>query len=281
MRDLVSVSDSPAGLVDLHSHLIPGVDDGARTPGEAVNALVAMAAAGCDTCVTTPHFDASLSRQPAALAARLDQLERAWELLGSARAAAIARGGPRQLPAVFRGAEVMLDDSEPDLSNPALRLAGGAFVLVEFPALQLPPNADVGIAFLVRQGWRPIVAHPERYRNLTGALEPLRRMREVGAYFQVNAGSITGQYGSTVGRRARQLLELGWASLLASDYHGRGTPALRQARTMLEEAGATAQALQLLSENPRRILIGAAPLDVAPLKVASDSSWWQRLIGKR
>jgi len=275
------VSASHAGLVDLHSHLIPGVDDGARTAGEAVNALVAMAAAGCDTLVTTPHFDASLARQPTALAARLDQLERAWDLLGSARADALSRGGPHQLPAVFRGAEVMLDDNEPDLSHPGLRLAGGDFVLVEFPALQLPPNADVGIAYLVQQGWRPIVAHPERYRNLTAGLEPLRRMREVGAYFQVNAGSITGQYGSTAGRRARQLLELGWASLIASDYHGRGTPALRQARAMLDEAGAAAQALQLMSENPRRILIGAAPLDVAPLKAAPDSSWWQRLIGKR
>lgn len=275
------MSVSHAGLVDLHSHLIPGVDDGARTAGEAVNALVAMAAAGCDTLVTTPHFDASLARQPTALAARLAQLERAWDLLGSARADALARGGPHQLPAVFRGAEVMLDDNEPDLSHPALRLAGGDFVLVEFPALQLPPNADVGIAYLVRQGWRPIVAHPERYRNLAGGLEPLRRMREVGAYFQVNAGSITGQYGSTAGRRARQLLELGWASLIASDYHGRGTPALQRAQAMLDEAGGAAQALQLMSENPRRILIGAAPLDVAPLKAAPDSSWWQRLIGKR
>lgn len=271
----------PAGLVDLHSHLVPGVDDGARTPRAAVDALAALGAAGCDTCVTTPHFDASLARQPAALAARLAQFDEAWDQLGSARAEFLARGGQRPLPAVFRGAEIMLDDTEPDLSNPCLRIAGGAFVLVEFPALLLPPNADVGIAYLVQQGWRPIVAHPERYRNLSAGLEPLRRMREVGAYFQVNAGSITGQHGSAAARRAQQLLEWGWASLMASDYHARGTPALQRAQAMLTEAGGAAQALQLMSANPRRILIGDAPLDVPPLTAARDSSWWQRLFGKR
>lgn len=274
----MGVSVTRSGLVDLHSHLIPGVDDGARTPEEAISGLVALAEAGCDTCVTTPHFDASLSRQPMALAARLAQFESAWDRLGAARADYMSRTGQDDLPALFRGAEVMLDDSEPDLSNPNLRLGGGDFVLVEFPALLLPPNADVGIAFLARQGWRPLVAHPERYRNLDTSLESLRRMREVGAYFQLNAGSVTGQYGREVQKRAQQLLARGWVSIIASDYHSRRTPALARARRMLIEAGGENQVRQLFSENPRRVLIGAAPLDVPPLLSGSETSWWQRML---
>ena len=269
-----------AGLVDLHSHFVPGVDDGARTPDEAVEALAAMFAQGCDTCVTTPHFDASLARHPQAMAARLAEFDGAWDRLGAACAARVQRMGKSDLPALFRGAEVMLDDPEPDLSNPRLRIAGGNFVLVEFPAMQLPPNADVGIAFLARQGWRPIVAHPERYRNLESGLEPLRRMREVGAYFQINAGSLTGKHGANAGRYARRLLQLGWASLMASDYHARGVPQLADAIKVLTDAGGGEQAKRLLSDNPRRILIGAAPFDVPPLAPNRESGWWQKLLGK-
>lgn len=268
------------GLVDLHSHFIPGVDDGARTPDESVQALLAMAAQGCDTCVTTPHFDASLVRSSARMAERFDAFDRAWDRLGAAMAAHVGQHGGGSLPALFRGAEVMLDDPEPDLSNPRLRLAGGEFVLVEFPALQLPPNADVGIAHIVRQGYRPLIAHPERYRNLDAKLETLRRMREVGGYFQVNAGSLTGKYGSNAERVARNLLEMGWVSLIASDHHARGTPQLSAAAAVLSAAGGATQAKRLLSENPRRIVIGAAPLDVPPLKSTTDGPWWQRLFGR-
>lgn len=278
----VTTSATPmlTGIVDLHSHFIPGVDDGARAPEEAVQALVAMAAQGCDTCVTTPHFDASLLRQRHAMTDRLAAFDRAWDLLGAAMAEHARQHPDRHLPALLRGTEVMLDDPEPDLSDPRLRLAGGPFVLVEFPALQLPPNADVGIAQIARNGWRPIVAHPERYRNLESHLETLRRMREVGAFFQLNAGSLSGRHGAAAGHMGRWLLEQGWISLVASDHHARGTPQLTVASAMLEDAGGGEQARQLLSENPRRVLHGAAPLDVAPLRPPRGSGWWRRIFGR-
>lgn len=275
----VSPSAKPvlSGIVDLHSHFIPGVDDGARTPAEAVQALAAMAAQGCDSCVTTPHLDASLTRNKAALAQRLAAFDRGWDELGAACAAHMERAGAAPLPMLFRGVELMLDDPEPDLSDAKLRLCGGVYVLCEFPALQLPTNAYVGIASLARQGWRPIVAHPERYRNLDPKLETLRQMREVGAYFQVNAGSLTGKYGATAERHVRRILELGWASFMASDHHARGAPQLADAVAMLAESGGLAQAKRLLADNPRRILIGSTPQDVPAVAPSNGSSWWNRL----
>lgn len=276
---LVTTAAAPmlSNIVDLHSHFIPGVDDGARTPDEALRALVAMAAQGCESCVTTPHVDASLTRNKAALARRLDDLDRGWNQLGEACAQHLGQPDASPLPMMFRGVELMLDDLDPDLSDPKLRLCGGSYVLVEFPALQLPTNAYVGIAGLARQGWRPVVAHPERYRNLDTQLESLRRMREVGAYFQVNAGSLTGKYGARAERAARRLLEQGWASFMSSDHHARGEPQVARAVELLVDSGGMEQAKRLFSENPRRILIGATPLDVATVTPAGGSVWWNRL----
>lgn len=267
-----------AGIVDLHSHFIPGVDDGARTPAEALQALAAMASQGCERCVTTPHLDASLTRSAAALGRRLADFDRGWDELAVAYEAHLDQDDSPALPRVFRGVELMLDELEPDLSDPRLRLCSGKYVLVEFPALLLPVNAHLGIAALAQQGWRPVVAHPERYRNLDGDFESLQRMRDAGAYFQVNAGSLTGKHGAVAERTVRRLLEEGWASFMASDHHARGAPQLARAVELLVDSGGIEQAKQLLVENPNRLLTGALPLDVAGLAAARGSAWWNRLL---
>jgi len=264
-----------AGIVDFHNHLLPGVDDGARRVEQSLESLRAMAAQGITTCLVTPHFDASLTRSNGMLAARLAQFDLAWDALIAAVAAA---EDAAELPTLGRGTEVMLDEPDPDLSDPAIRLVGGPFVLVEFPSLRLPPNAEWGIANLVRSGWRPIVAHPERYRNLDTELLLLARLREAGACFQLNAGSLLGQHGESPERIARRLMACGWADYLASDHHARGEPATGAAVAMLRESGATEQAVRLSEENPARLLAGEPPLAVPPFSPPQTSSWWTRLL---
>lgn len=270
-----------SGIVDLHSHFIPGVDDGARSPEEGVRALRRMTAQGCGTCVTTPHFDASLTRNAAALERRLAEFDRGLDLLGSACAEYIQRNERADLPLLLRGTEVMLDEPEPDLSNPKIRLAGGGFVLCEFPALRLPANPELAVRALVSQGWRPLIAHPERYRNVDESLEALQRMREAGAQFQVNAGSITGKYGPQAQALAWRILEAGWAACVASDYHARGAPQLAAAVVALEPIGGRALVETLFVENPRRMLIGADPVLPASWTREQSKSWWKRLLAKR
>ena len=175
----------------------------------------------------------------------------------------------------------MLDEPDPDLSDPRIRLAGGSFVLCEFPSLQLPPNAHWAIENVIRRGWRPIVAHPERYRNLDARLSALAKLREAGACFQMNASSLVGQHGDAPERVARQLLALGWVDYLSSDHHARGAPATERALAVLRENGGESQALRLSEENPRRMLAGEPPLAVEPFSPAETSGWWQKLLRRR
>lgn len=266
------------GVVDFHSHLMPAVDDGAPDVQQSLEALRAFAAQGAVTCLTTPHFDASLTKSPGAFAARMAQFDTAWGTLTAARDAYRPPTGRLPLPALARGVEMMLDDPDPDLSDPRVRLAGGPFVLVEFPAMQLPPNAEWALHNIREKGWRPIIAHPERYRNHDARLTVLSRCRAAGALLQVNAGSLLGQHGDRARAVANALLSLGWVDYLASDHHARGEPATGRAVALLRSRGAEAQAHRLTVENPQRILAGEAPLPVEPLRTREARSWWARLL---
>jgi protein-tyrosine phosphatase len=262
-----------SGIVDFHSHLIPAVDDGAPDVRHSLEALRAFAAQGVTTCLTTPHFDGSLTRQPEAFERRMAELDAGWERLQRAAA------GEPGLPALARGVEVMLDDPDPDLSDARLRLAGGPFVLCEFPAMRIPPNAEWAVRNIRERGWRPIIAHPERYRNHDDRLSALVRCREAGALLQLNAGAVFGQHGERAMVIARVLLEQGWADYIASDHHARGTPATARAVELLRERRGSAQAKLLTEVNPGRILTGEDPLPVPPLPPAGKRPWWARIFG--
>lgn len=269
-----------ATFTDFHNHLMPGVDDGARGAEFTAGALAAFRHEGVRQVITTPHFDGSLTRQPDRLAARLAELDAGWAALRTTLEADTARFGTAMR--VERGVEVMLNIPDPDLSDARLRLAGTKFVLVEFPMLQLPPvNASMPVRMLRAAGWVPVIAHPERYRNLD-SLTPLVEFIEAGAVLQVNAGSIFGDYGSTAQRRALEILAHGLASYVCSDYHARGEPGVSRFVRALGQAGFAQQATLLCATNASRLLTGEAPLPVAPVATAEHAApWWRRLLGGR
>jgi len=248
-------------LTDLHSHLMPGVDDGAQSVGESREALSAMYADGVRSIVTTPHLNGSLTLDPVALAARLEELDAGWHALEAVAADAAFAG-----LTVARGVELMLDTPTVDLSDPRLRLAGGPFVLLEFPFMTVPPQSARALAAIRAAGWFPIVAHPERYTGVDAELEIARQWREAGAYLQVNAASLLGRYGGGAQRIAVELLGRGWADLIASDYHARGRPRLREARELIQGMGGGDQAELLMELNPARVAAGELPFPVPPLR---------------
>lgn len=268
-----------AALTDFHNHLMPGVDDGARLPSDSAAALGRFRAEGVAQVITTPHFMASLTLDAAALDARLSELDAGWAALCDVAAADAARSGHAMR--VERGAEVMLDVPDPDLSDSRLRLAGGTFVLVEYPMLRLPPvNAEIAISRLRDGGWNPVVAHPERYRNLDPSLAELATFRRAGAFLQMNAGSLFGDYGKTAAGHARRILAAGEADYVASDYHARGEPGMRRFVHAMTEAGFGEQAELLTAVNPGRLLAGEPPLRVPPIQPKSETaSLWERLLG--
>jgi tyrosine-protein phosphatase YwqE len=270
---------APPGRTDFHSHLVPGVDDGAREPADSERALERFRAEGVGQVITTPHFMGSLTLSPSLLEKRLAELDAGWETLERVARDDAARHGSALR--VERGVEVMLDVPEPDLSDARLRLAGGPFVLVEYHGLQLPPNAEFAIIALRRQGWRPVIGHPERYRQLAPSMTQLARLREAGAFFQVNAGSLFGVYGRTAAAHARTVLAAGWADYLSSDYHCRGEPGVARSAGLLAAEGFSEQAELLSVINPGRLLRGDDPLPVPPLRTREARPWWARLLGRR
>lgn len=258
-------------MIDFHSHLVPGVDDGAADVEQARAALAELRAQGVHTAITTPHLRGALTAHPEQLRARLDQVEASWKEM---RGIAAAEEPALRLEL---GAEVMLDSDTPDLSDPRTRLAGTPFALVEFPRMLVPANAEQTLSYLLGRGWTPVVAHPERYPNLHEELRDAAEWRRMGVRLQVNAGSLLGRFGREAQGRAWRLLRLGLADYLASDYHARGRVALAGARDMLQSRGGEEQAALLLETNAARLLRGEPPLDVPPLEVPPPL--WKRILG--
>jgi protein-tyrosine phosphatase len=249
-----------AALVDFHNHVIPGVDDGASDDMETSAALRAFAEQGVMHVVATPHVDGSLSARPGELARRLADIDEGWARLESI----VSEHFPDMR--VYRGAEVMLDTPEPDLADVRLRLNGGAYALVEYPFMMVPPNSTGVLQVLLRSGVTPIIAHPERYGGMMPSSSLPAAWVEHGALLQVNAGSITGRYGGSVRANALALLERGLAHYIASDFHARGRPSTAGARRILTEMGAEEHAELLSAVNPRRLLEGQGPLLVPALR---------------
>jgi len=251
-------TESKLRLGDLHSHLIPGVDDGARTLEEALRAVEAMVKVGIGTIVTTPHVRASVFHDPERGERRISEVESAYRGL----AVAVAERFPDVR--LGRGFEVMLDVPDPDLRDPRVRLASTDFVLVEWPRLRIPRGTNAVLARIRADGFTPIVAHPERYHGLDAELRIAQSWRQTGALLQVNHGSLVGRYGTEARVRALRLLQMGVIHYLSSDHHPRPDHGLdiEAVRTLFQEAGAE-ESFQCLTEvNPSRLVQGEDPLPV-------------------
>lgn len=234
-------------MIDLHTHVIPGVDDGARSLEGAARVLARFAADGVTTVVCTPHLRASAaaSAPVGQVAERLDALRR--------------RAG-RGAPALQLGWEILLDEFGVPLSRPALRLGGAPAVLVEFPRTGIPPRAAQELARIRESGVVPVVAHPERYWGVS--VTDVRQWRSLGAVMQVDVAPLLAQ--GERGRMARLLLEQGLADVLSSDNHG-DARALGPARDWLLELGAAEHAALLTGRNAAHLLAGEELEPVSPL----------------
>jgi len=253
-------------LVDLHCHLVPGVDDGARDLREGIAQLLEFDRLGIRTVVTTPHLATS-----AAHSHWRDEIEVAYAELAAAAA--------RECPAVSLGRsfEFRLDDPDSNLSDRSIGLGDGGRLLVEFPMLAMPAYPDRMLELVIAAGWVPVLAHPERYAGVERAYGWIGRWREMGALMCVNAGSLWGEYGGEVQRVVRRMLADGSADLIGSDNHARPHRAatVRQAWDYLVETGCEEQATLLTSSNPAAILTGDRLTAVPPCQ--PRSGWVDRL----
>lgn len=243
-------------MIDLHSHLLPGVDDGSESPERSVAVLKKFGEQGVTVVCCTPHLKASeLEHAPC------DAMD---QLLGEIAAAAPAP------PRLVRGFEIMLDTPRGAFGDRRLNLAGTRYVLVEFGRL-LPADLSVeAIAHVRSLGVVPVLAHPERYSTCNP--KTARRWRAAGAVLQLDATTFT-----TVSRRAeraRALLTLGLGDIVASDNHG-DRRSVATAVEWLESHGGSVQAQLLACHNPAAILADRDLMRVPPLRIRR--SWYSSL----
>ena len=261
----------PTAFADVHNHLVPDVDDGARDVEDTLDAVERMTLLGIRKIIATPHLDGRLTLEPDALEERLEEVTEAFDVATAAVAEAFPEVDLR------RGHEVMLDIPDVDFSDPRMRLAGTRFVLVEWPRLHLPPGTAKVLRRIRDGGHVPIVAHPERYVGID--LELAANWREAGALLQVNHGSLDGRYGGEARNMALRLLRRAWVDYMASDFHARPDRKIymEEARDHLEDAGAGEAFVTMSLTNPARILRDEMPIPVPSLPF--ERGLWAKVRG--
>lgn len=194
---------------DLHSHLLPGIDDGVPTLDEALELIEALVQMGYQRLITTPHV--SGERYPNT-STTICEKERAVQ-------EAIRKAG---IPVEFRAAaEYMLDENFGRLmrENDLLPLDEQGHILVEMSFLHPPLALHKYLFELQGKGYKPVLAHPERYPFYHLKLEEYQALKQAGCLFQINILSITGHYGLDVQQSALLLLKQGMVDFLGTDAH--------------------------------------------------------------
>lgn len=196
-------------MIDLHSHVLPRIDDGPGSMEEALQTLLALVGDEIDTVAATPHVRADYPTTADAMEAAVTAI----------RAAAADRGIPID---VRTGGEVAVEMID-DLGESGLRrfgLAGNRrFILIEFPYVGWPPDLAHRLVELLDAGFSPVLAHPERNPEVQFAPDRLEPLVAAGVLVQLTASSLAGLTGRSAEQAARHLVASGLAHIIASDAH--------------------------------------------------------------
>lgn len=235
-------------MIDLHCHLLPGIDDGPDTLAEALELARMAVADGITEARVTPHihigrWDNELATIDKAVAVHRIELERAGIPLKLGFAAEV-RLDYELIPLIESGRIPFLGE-----------LDGYRVMLLEMPHSHIPVGADKFVSWLIGRGIRPMIAHPERNKDIMRDAGKLRPFVLAGCLVQLTADALAGNFGDICQARAIECLEQGCVTVLASDAHDarsrppRLTAGLEVATRIL---GAEA-ARELVEDNPRRI----------------------------
>jgi protein-tyrosine phosphatase len=194
--------------VDVHSHLLPMLDDGVKTFEESEEIILRLVKMGYTKLITTPHVMDAYRNTTVSILEKLKMLE---EFL-------LAKSIPMKVEAA---AEYYLDENlfrliEQD--QPVLTF-GKKFLLFETNFLTEPLNLKEFIFLASTKGYQLVLAHPERYMYLQGNIEKAEDLLDRGVLFQLNISSITGYYSKPAQQAANKLIDRGWVHLLGSDCH--------------------------------------------------------------
>lgn len=196
-------------LTDIHSHLIPGIDDGAQTLDDSLYLIKQFKELGYTKLITTPHVMSDTYRNTPTII--LDGLAKLNTSLKE-----------NQIDITIEAAaEYYLDENLMSMlnNNEPLLTFGKKYLLFETNFLNEPFNLKEFIFLAATRGYKPVLAHPERYMYLQSALDKSEDLINRGVLFQINISSITGHYSKAVQTTANKLIDKGWVHFLGSDCH--------------------------------------------------------------
>jgi protein-tyrosine phosphatase len=261
-------------LIDLHCHMLPGIDDGSPDMPTSLAMARAAVADGIVTTACTPHIFPGLyenSRQT---------IEWSVEAL---RAALAAEAIPLELVV---GADTHLVPGLLDRlrSGEVPTLAGSAYLLLEPAHHVIPPDFEQSVYELLAAGYLPIITHPERLSWIGDYFDIFKRLVERGAWMQITSGSLTGRFSSDARYWGERMLDEGLVHLLATDAHGLGKrpPRLAEGRRAAEKWVGADEARRLVRDRPKSIIEHQAPTsNPAPTgKGRGRTGWLGRLLGR-
>lgn len=242
------------GMIDLHCHPLPGIDDGAHSPDEGVKLLAGLRALGFDRVVATPHV------RPGVWDNRIHTRAAAREAIGPALDGARAAG--QAFPELSLAGEHMFDDVLRDLLHrgEALTYPGGGAVLVEFPYEDIPMRVELQLWRMCRAGVRPVLAHPERYVPVQQSDDRLEELAGAGAWLLLDVMSLVGAYGRRAQAAAERILARGMYFAACSDAHKPSdVDGVREGLTALRAKVGDARFHAMMVEGPARALALTAP----------------------
>lgn len=257
------------GLIDLHAHILPGLDDGPETLEESLETAQAYVKAGYAAVVATPHvipgvYENTRAKILRGVRALQEHLDRAGIPL-----------------TVLPGAEYHLTDRLTSLLEAGELVTlndNGKYLLVELPFHEIPNHANQILFELMLAGITPVIAHPERNDRLVQQPVLLGRLTEKGVLAQVTAGSLTGLFGSAAKRTANYFINENIAQFMATDAHG---PGRRLEAAPLAAKLLGAKGIALTREYPAKIVSGAAFEIAAFCEAAPARTGWLSSIFNR
>ena len=199
-------------MIDLHSHILPGVDDGAQTLAEAITMLKMAVDGGVTTQYLTPHIQyGRFNNTKADLEVRFTQFQEqvnAANINVELRLGAEVRIGPEIM-------RLVTEDAIPWIGI----YKGKRIFLLEFSRQEIPHGSDNLVKWLLAKNCLPIIVHPERNRNFLNQRHKLQTFIDLGCPLQITASSLTGKFGAEVQQMSEALLEEDEVSAIASDCH--------------------------------------------------------------
>ena len=235
-------------MIDLHCHLLPEVDDGSRSMEQSLVMAQAAVADGIRHSVLTPHIhEGRYSNTRSTLSHVFESFRQALQDAGIPLS--VSLGGEARLG--FELLQLLEQDEIPMLGQ----LDGYRIMLLEFPHSHILPGADKLVDVLLANNIRPLIAHPERNKDVMRSLDKIYPFVQKGCLLQVTAGAVVGTFGKYAKQRAVEMLERDWVTVLATDAHN-----MKHRPPKLEAGRAAAE--KLIGKQRADALVYSTPLSI-------------------